>query len=151
MPTTKLLSQLTLAKKPIKPAFSPGLHRRNKLLVRLQEQREMARCMIEGESFIAYRDKWVKDEDGVKQKVSLPKQVRQWYYVNENKYYLGVRYGNKPLELARGKAAIEVGDSSNLLNVIDTVIEAVQAGELDSLLMAVKKPGNKGIKKVASA
>jgi hypothetical protein len=29
------------------------------------------------------------------------------------------------------------------LEVIDTVIEAANAGELDGLLMTVKKPGNK--------
>jgi hypothetical protein len=78
--SSKLLSQLTLAKKPAKPAFSPELHRRNKLLTRLQEQREMARCMLEGETFLVHKDRWVTDPvTGNKKKVSLPKQVRAWY------------------------------------------------------------------------
>jgi hypothetical protein len=36
--------------------------------------------------------------------------------------------------------AIEVGDKTNLLTAIDTVIEAVVAGELDTVLTASAKP-----------
>ena len=57
--------------------------------------------------------------------------------------YFEVRYGNKALELAKGKAAIGVGETKDLLVVIDTVISAVEAGELDDLLMEVKKVGRK--------
>jgi hypothetical protein len=144
--SSKLLSQLTLAKKPEKLAFNPQLHRRNKLLTRLQEQREMARCMLEGETFAVYvyKDKWVTDEvTGEKTKVSLPKRVKAWYYEIEGNMYFEVRSGNKAPELAKGKAAIAVSEPGKLLEVIDTVIEAANAGELDGLLMAVKRPGSK--------
>ena len=104
----------------------------------------MARCMIEGELIEVTKERWVTDEEtGLRKKVSLPKQVRQWYYQIDGKLYFEVRYGNKPLELAKGKAAIGVGDTDKLLGVIDTVIEAVEAGELDEMLLAVKKVGAK--------
>ena len=144
MSKANILSKLSLAAKPEKPAINPERHRRSKLLTRLQEQREMARCMIEGEHFEVLKDRWVTDSvTGVKKKVTLPKRVKAWYYsINDNMYF-EVRYGNKALELTKGKAAISVGETVNLLEVIDTVIEAVNVGELDSLLMAVKKPGTK--------
>lgn len=137
-------SKLPLAVKPEKPAFNQSLHRLNKLLERLREQHEMARCMIEGEHFEVLRDRWITDEEtGLKKKVSFPKQVRQWHYQIDDKMYFDVRYGNKPLELAKGKSSIEVGSHDNLLEIIDTVIKAVEAGELDDLLQAIKKVGAK--------
>ena len=54
-----------------------------------------------------------------------------------------MRYGNRPLELAKGKSAIEVGELAQVPVVIDAVIEAINAGELDTMLMAIKKPGTK--------
>ena len=73
-----ILNKLSLAAKPEKPAFNPTTHRRNKLLTRLHEQREMARCMVNGEEFIVYKERSVTDDDtGLRKKVSLPKRVRQ--------------------------------------------------------------------------
>lgn len=54
-----------------------------------------------------------------------------------------VQYGNKELELAKGKVAIAVGERCRLLEVIDKVIEAANAGEVDALLMTVKRLGSK--------
>jgi len=84
-----ILSKLPLAVRPEKPAFSQTTHRRNKLLVRLREQREMARCMIEGEHFEVTKERWVTDEEtGLRKQVSLPKQVRQWYnQIDSNMYF----------------------------------------------------------------
>lgn len=67
----------------------------------------MARCMLEGETFAGYKDKWVTDEvTGEKKKVSLPKRVKAWYYEIDGNMYFEVRSGNKALELAKGKAAV---------------------------------------------
>jgi hypothetical protein len=44
------------------------------------------------------------------------------------------------MELSKGMHAIEVGIKTNLLPTIDTVIEAVIAGELDTVLAASAKP-----------
>lgn len=139
-----ILSKLPLAVEPEKPTFNQTTHRRNKLLDRLREQREMARCMIEGEHFEVTKKRWIADDEtGLRKQVSLPKQVRQWYYTIDDNMYFEVRYGNKPLELAKGKAAINVGDIDKLLGVIDRVIKAVEAGELDEMLLAIRKVGAK--------
>ena len=50
-----------------------------------------------------------------------------------------VRYGAKLLPIANGMTAIEVGALAELPNTITTVIQAVDAGELDSELAAASK------------
>jgi hypothetical protein len=49
--------------------------------------------------------------------------------------------GNKRLYLANGKAASGVGATDKFLGVIDAVIKAVEAGELDEMLLAIRKDG----------
>ncbi len=49
---------------------------------------------------------------------------------------LELRYGNKPITIADNKSTIEVGAMDKLPKVIDMVIEAVSAGELDKVLKA---------------
>ena len=52
---------------------------------------------------------------------------------------LTVRYGAKPIEFAPGKAAIAVGKKEKLIPTIETVIAAVEAGELDAVLAQMSK------------
>jgi hypothetical protein len=52
---------------------------------------------------------------------------------------LDVRYGNKRIELAPKKPTIEVGETDNLVPALETIKEAVIAGELDKQLAAVKQ------------
>ena len=49
---------------------------------------------------------------------------------------LQLRYGNKPLQITAKEGTIEVGTLDKLPETIDTVIEAVKAGELDKQLKA---------------
>lgn len=45
-----------------------------------------------------------------------------------------VKLGSKRIEFEKGKAAIAVGTLEKLPNVIDVLIKAVRAGELDEQL-----------------
>ena len=49
---------------------------------------------------------------------------------------MSVRYCSKVLELARGKAAIEVSDAQDLIRTLEAVKAAVMAGELDGQIQA---------------
>jgi hypothetical protein len=49
---------------------------------------------------------------------------------------VSVRYGSKVLELTKGKTAIEVADSQDLIKMLETVKAAVLAGELDTQIEA---------------
>ena len=136
-----LLSSLKVTARPESTKANPLVSRREKLLAKLDQQRKMALCYVNDEEYTAYREKWTKDpETGERTKVRVPKKIGPWYYKRNNCYFLEVRYANKPLELSKGMHAIEVGNKTNLLPTIDTVIEAVIAGELDTVLTANAKP-----------
>lgn len=144
MKITNLLSSLNLTVKPVMGFVDPVQNRRNKLLARLEEQRAMACAELAGESYQVFKEKLVNDEtSGTKTKVSVAKRIKRWYFAFNGTHFFEVRYGNKPLELAKGKFAIEVGELKNVPTVIDTIVQAVNAGELDSMLMAIKKPAMK--------
>ena len=49
---------------------------------------------------------------------------------------LTLRYGNRPIELQKGKPAVEIGENEKLLSTLSLVKEAVGDGELDKVLMA---------------
>ncbi len=91
--------KLTAAQKSVNlPAVQV---RRNKLLLRLAEQQQMARAQQAGEVFSATKLRMVKDADtGVKKQILASKRVKPWWFVCENgKLALGVRYGARLLEL----------------------------------------------------
>jgi hypothetical protein len=133
--TKSLLSSLKVIARPENTKTNPMAAKREKLLRKLNQQKEMALCFVNDEVFTAYKEKWDKDpETGEKIKVKVPKKVSPWYYQQNNTFFFEVRYANKPLELQEGLQAIEVGAKTNLLPTINTVIEAVISGELDALL-----------------
>lgn len=141
---TTLLSSLKVTVRPADGSSNPLIQRREKLLTKLGQQKILATALVENETHTFYREKWVKDEEtGEKEKVQVPKKVSPWFYKRNNRYYLEVRSGNKPLELQKGMHAIEVGEEEDLVSTIETIIEAVVAGELDHLLTKGDKPGTK--------
>ena len=77
-----------------------------------------------------------------------PKRVRQsWFQDAFRKVFFGLRYAGKAIEFAKGKNAIEVGQLDTLPNVIETLIEAVQASELDTQLTAAVAERSKQLRK----
>jgi hypothetical protein len=130
------LKSLTFAALPRLSAADPVIHRRNKLIVRLQQQI----ALVQDPNFSLTRQKWIADETGVKQLRSLPKKVQPWWRIDPTgAVALTVRYGAKPIEFAPGKAAIVVGKKDKLIPTIETVIAAVEAGELDTMLGQMSK------------
>ena len=78
--------------------------------------------------------KFVQDgESGERKAVEIATRVKQWWWKAANgKINLAVRYGSKPIELAKGKNAIEVGSMDELVAALGAVEDAVHAGELDA-------------------
>jgi hypothetical protein len=130
------MKSLTLAPLPRLTAADPVIHRRNKLIVRLQQQIALA----QDPNFTLTRQKWIADENGVKQLRELKKRVRAWWRTDATgAVVLTVRYGARVIEFAPGKAAIAVGKKEKLIPTIETVIAAVEAGELDGVLGQMSK------------
>ncbi len=64
---------------------------------------------------------------------------RPWFFTYDNKMFLNIRYGSRPIVVANGKAAIVVGSKDNLIATLQLVAEAVETGELDTAIMQARK------------
>jgi hypothetical protein len=137
------LKSLTFAPLPKLTAADPVIWRRNKLIVRLQQQIALA----QDPQFTLTRQKWIADESGVKELRSLPKKVRPWWRTDPTgAVMLTVRYGAKPIEFAPGKAAIAVGKKEKLIPTLEIAIAGVEAGELDAVLGQMSKSSSQFVK-----
>jgi hypothetical protein len=138
------LNTLNLVAMPKIGMRDPKQQRRNKLVTQLEQQRSLAL----DPNFLVPRQKWVKGENGDKQLVNSPKRVKRWWTEDaDGNCFLIVRYGSKPLALAAGKHAVAVGAKGKLVEVIDLVIVAAKAGELDEQMAATQKVGQKPVAK----
>ena len=62
----------------------------------------------------------------------MPVRIKPWWWMGERGEILfAVFYGSKTLELSKGKSAIELTKTAELLPAIDIVINAVKNSELD--------------------
>jgi len=123
--------KLTATKKPTQ--VPSVVQRRTKLAKRLWEQIELAKAEQNGTKFSvpkfrSYTDK----ESGVRKQIETNKRLKSWVFVGDNgKLAIAVRYGAKILELAKGKYAIEVASTIDVVPTLQIIKTAVEAGELD--------------------
>jgi len=113
---------------------SPTVLRRAKLTGKIADQIAAAKAAASGDTYASKRVKFVQDsESGERKAVEIATRVKQWWWKAANgKINLAVRYGSKPIELAKGKNAIEVGSMDELVAALGAVKDAVHAGELDA-------------------
>jgi len=115
--TKSILSSLKVIARPEKTKTNPLAAKREKLLRKLNQQKEMALCFVNDEVFTTYKEKWDKEpETEEKIKVRLPKKISPWYYQLNNYCFFEVRYANKPLEIQEGLKVIEVGAKKTSTN-----------------------------------
>ena len=118
-----------------KPTHLPAMViRRNKLSSKLWEQIELAKSQIDGTQFVVKKYRSFTDkETGLRKQIEMPKRIREWWFKNElGKVCFCVKYGSRPLELAKGKHSVEVGNPTELVKALELVKSAVEAGELDA-------------------
>ncbi len=137
---------LTFIPAPPNTPNNPTVFRRERLLQRLQEQLQLAKDA----SYAPVTKRWKKGGDGVKRPVDHIRRVKPWWRVDESGFVvLTVRYGFKPIEFDKGKAAIAVGTVEKLEGVLTTLIAATRNGELDAFLEAATGLGKVKGKKAA--
>jgi hypothetical protein len=138
--------KLVAAKKPTN--MPPAMQRRNKLVAKLEQQIFLATAHNQGETYAPLHVKTVINAAGERVQVSQPKKIKPWWFVSENgKVCIAIRYGAKVIELAKGKSAIEVNNPAALIEALDAVKVAVQAGELDTQLEAASMKLREGFGK----
>ena len=111
--------------------------RRNKLVKKLDEQISLATAQKNGELFTVKRLKNVTDEEnGTTSQIEVSKRVSAWFWTDNNKMLLQLRYGTKVLDLQKGKNTIECSDQDDLLKTLVVVKTCVMSGELDAVIEA---------------
>lgn len=110
---------------------------REKLLRFLNEQKALAEAEISGTVFHATKMVTRTNEAGEKVRMEAPRHVRKgWFTDASGKMFFQLRYGAKPLEFAKGMNAVEVENLKDVPVIISSIIEAINAGELDPQLTA---------------
>ncbi|MBV2150148.1 hypothetical protein KRZ98_18050 [Sphingobium sp. AS12] len=110
---------------------------RAKLLRYLAEQKALAEAEIAGTAFQATKKVTRTNEAGEKVRVEAARHVRKgWFTDVGGKMFFQLRYGSKPLEFAKGMNAVSVQDINEVPVIIGSIIEAINAGELDPQLTA---------------
>ena len=75
-----------------------------------------------------------------KQVVVRKQRVKPWWKTDPSgQIVMSIKFGTKPIEFEKGKAGIVVPSKDKLPTVINTLIEAVRAGELDDLFAQASK------------
>ena len=147
MSTTSLAAlKLTTARKP--RALPDVVKRRNKLLSKLKEQRELALAQSEGRTYVPRRLRTMRDADGNTTVREMPVRIKPWWWTGEkNETLLSVFYGSKTLELGKGKTAVEIANPRELVNALDVLIIATQNAELDAQIDTASNKLREGFKK----
>jgi len=123
MPVLKSLSFTAMPK----TSSDPVLIRRAKFVAKLEEQK----LLLDDPAYIRTVQRMVQ-VDGEKQPVVRKQRVRPWWKTDPSgQIIMSVKFGSKPIEFEKGKAGIVVPSKDKLPAVIDTLIAAVRAGELD--------------------
>ena len=128
-----LLKTLTFTSAPSSIYSNPKLLRRQKLIQRLEEQLKLAK----DSNYSPTSKRWKKAPDGSKALVEVHRRMKRWWRMDANgNVVLMVRCGFRNLEFEKGKPGIAVGPLDRLGGVLETLIAAAKAGELDALLEA---------------
>lgn len=146
---TSILNTLKLTAARKTRALPEIVKRRNKLLMKLGEQRMLAAAQAKGEHYTPTRFRSFADEDtGARVVKQVPVRIKPWFWTGEKgECLLAINYGSKQIELQKGKTAIDVGAVENLCTVLDTVIDAVRNGELDTQIESASAKLRDGFKK----
>ena len=107
------------------------LKRRRKLIAKIDEQ-----ILIATDSnYRPTKTKWVHNEDGTERKLEMPKRIRRWWCEQHGgTVLLTIRYGNKVIEFEQGNNAIELSSKAELEPTLQSIKQAVDNGEFDTIL-----------------
>src|SRR5260370_12131337 len=136
MPALKSLSFTAIPK----TGNDPVQTRRTKFITKLEEQK----LLLKDPTHVRTVQRCTK-VDGQRQAITKQQAVRPWWKTDPaGQVVMSIKFGAKPIEFEKGKAGIVVPSKDKLPAVIDTLISAVRAGELDELFNQAAKTGSIG-------
>jgi hypothetical protein len=136
MPVLKSLSFTAIPK----TGNDPVQARRAKFVSKLEEQK----LLLKDPNHVQTVLRWTK-VNGERQATTKQQAVRPWWKTDPTgQVVMSIKFGARPIEFEKGKAGIIVPSKDKLPAVIDTLISAVRAGELDELFNQAAKTGSIG-------
>jgi hypothetical protein len=114
--------------------------RRQKLIVKLEEQQKVLEHYLKGEQYTVNRPKWMRNNHGERALVQKQHIIRPWFFERDGGYYLHVKYGTRILSVDGVHNAVFVSALNELTEVLSELISATQAGELDGAIAQALKP-----------
>jgi len=126
------LEKLKIVAMTPKRAASVEQERRNKLARKLDEQVKLAEARMGGSAYQRTRYHWHTDENGDRKRIIRPVRLREWWTTSPTGIIqLGLRYGSTPIEIQKGRNAVEVAKLEDLPGTIRVLMKAILDGELD--------------------
>ena len=114
--------------------------RRQKLIVKLEEQQKVLEHHVKGEHYVVTRPKWMQNDRGERALVHKQRVIRPWFFERGGGYYLQIKYGTRILSVDGVHNAIFVEAISDLSGVLSELIAATESGELDAAIAQALKP-----------
>ena len=114
--------------------------RRDKLIVKLEEQQKVLEHHVKSEQYVVTGPKWMWNNHGERVLVEKQRVIRPWFFKRDGGYYLQVKYGTRILSVDGVHNAIFVEAISDLSGVLSELIAATEAGELDLAIAKALKP-----------
>ena len=109
--------------------------RRLKLVDKLDDQIKCIEATLKNEVYIKSKKAWRTNDDGQDEQVTITRSVRPWWWQDiKGQIFIAIKYGTQPMELAKGKSAIQVSSLDELAKVLTSIRQAVLIGELDAQL-----------------
>ncbi len=149
--TTSILKSLKLVTAmPVRASNDPVERARSKALTVIAEQRAMVEAKLAGQHFAPTHIVRRKNEDGVRVAIEVPKRTRAGFFQDASgKTFFTLRYAGKAVPMDGKNIAIEVGELAALPAILDTLAEAVRAGELDAQLAKVAAERSRMLRKAS--
>ena len=135
------LAKMKLVKQQQRQMQTKQEHRRLKVITKLEEQLNMMNALLSNERYVPTKTKWITNDQGQRESVVVPKRVRSWFWMNAAGCFFNVMYGSRVLPLKDGLTAISVSKRDDIPEVIQNLISAVRAGELDEAIEGVAERG----------
>ena len=149
--STATISGFKLVTSTKHQTVAPIVHRRNKLVAKLDEQLALCEAQKAGNTYAPKRLKTVTNKQtGERVTIEAVKRVKGWFWVSNTtgKINLAIKYGAKTLPLnKKGANAIELTNGDELIDKLKELKIATANGEFDDAITEVSEATRQGFGK----
>jgi hypothetical protein len=128
------LARLTFKSVAKAVAHDPIVARRDKLVAALEEQKSVLLAALEGQDRITERSKWMVNSEGHRVLVKTQRRVKPWFFEQDGGWYVQCRYGARVIAADGTNNAVFVKSLKDISSVLDALIAATKAGEMDTII-----------------